>query len=210
MAVEAGSAMPSPTQKRRAFWWVAIGTLVVAVVAGAGFGLRLGKDPTLVDSPLIGKPAPAVTLPNLQGGGTLSLTSLPGRVLVVNFWASWCVPCRAEHPALLAASAAYRDRGVTFIGVNFQDQRASAVRFLDELGRGQGYRYVADPGSRAAVNFGVFGVPETFFVDPSGTIVAKVTGPATLPLLAATLDDLLAGRTPRSATRGPVQRAPDQ
>ncbi len=86
------------------------------------------------------------------------------------------MPCRNEHPVLVAANDAYRDAGVTFVGVDFQDQRESAVAFLDELGRGEGYRYLTDPGSRAAVEFGVYGVPETFFIDRTGTIVAKITG----------------------------------
>ena len=206
--VESAPAAPEPAGRRRTFRWVAAATIVAAVRAGAAFGLRLGRDPTLVDSPLLGKPAPAATLPDLDGGGDLTLASLRGRVVVVNFWASWCVPCRTEHPELVAAAAAYRGAGVTFVGVNYQDQRSSALRFLDDLGRGRGYRYVTDPGSRAALDFGVFGVPETYFLDRSGVVAAKITGPSTLPLLARTLDDILAGRAPRSTTNGPVQPAP--
>ena len=197
-----------PRPERRFLWWTATATVVLAVVVGAAFGLRIGKDPTLVDSPLIGKAAPAATLPDLDGGSPVTLAGLRGRVVVVNFWASWCVPCRAEHEELVAASSAYRSAAVTFVGVDYQDQRSSAVAFLDRLGRGRGYRYVTDPGSRAALDFGVFGVPETFFLDRSGTIVAKITGAATFPLLAGTLDDILAGRRPQSRTNGPVQPAP--
>lgn len=195
-------------RKRRTFRWTVVAVAVVAVGTGAGFGLGIGNDPALVDSPLIGKPAPAATLPDLEGDGVITLAGLRGRVVVVNFWASWCVPCREEQPGLVATAAAYADRGVTFVGVDFQDQRGSAVRFLDELGRGRGYRYVTDPGSRTALDFGVFGVPETFFLDRSGTVVAKITGPATPALLSTTIEDILAGRTPRSARNGAPQPAP--
>ena len=181
---------------------------MVALAVGAAFGLRVGKDPTLVDSPLIGRPAPAATLPDLDGGPPVSLSALRGRVVVVNFWASWCVPCRTEHTELVAASSAYREAGVVFVGIDFQDRRTSALAFLDELGRARGYRYVTDPGSRAALDFGVFGVPETFLLDRSGTVAAKITGPVTFPLLAGALDDLLAGRRPQSRSGGPVQATP--
>ena len=208
MATRTGTGPAVRPRKHRTFRWAAAVVAAVAIGTGAAFGLRIGDDPALVDSPLLGKPAPAATLPNLDGTGVLTLADLRGRVVVVNFWASWCVPCREEHPGLVAASAAYADRGVTFVGVDFQDQRASAVRFLDELGRGRGYRYVTDPGSRTALDFGVFGVPETFFLDRSGTVVAKVTGPASPALLATTLEDILAGRPPRSTRNGPVQPGP--
>lgn len=130
--------------------------------------------------------------------------------MVVNFWASWCLACREEHPALLAANDAYCGEGVVFVGVDFQDQRGSASAFLDEMGRGQDYRYVTDPGSRTAVDFGVYGVPETFFIDRTGTIVAKITGASTVSLLSSVLDTMLAGRVPDSTTQGPVQPAPGE
>ena len=99
---------------------------------------------------------------------------------------------------------------VRFVGVVYQDQPAAAKDFLDELGRGQGYGYVTDPGSRAAIDFGVFGVPETFFVDRRGVVVAKVTGRSTLALLSDILDQILAGKTPQSRKVGPVQSGPGQ
>lgn len=207
------TASPDASRRRRGPAWVRWGALVAVVLTvgfGAVLGARLGKDPTLVDSPLLGTSAPDRRLPYLERSGDLSLGDLRGKIVVVNFWASWCVACRQEHPALIAAAEAYRASGVRFVGVDFQDRKASATAFLDEMGRGKGYTYLTDPGSRLAVDFGVFGVPETFFIDRDGRIVAKITGASTLPLLAQTLDAMLAGRTPTPATgSGSPQPAPD-
>lgn len=186
----------------------AIIIVVLAVAGGALLGSRLDRDPTLVESPLIGQPAPAAILPLLEGDGSASLPDLRGQIVVVNFWASWCLACREEHPALLAAKESYRDAGVVFVGINFQDGRGSATAFLEEMGRGTDYLYVTDPGSQAAIDFGVFGVPETFFIDRSGTIVAKITGPSSARLLVDTLDAILAGQKPTSRVEGTVQPTP--
>lgn len=204
----------SPTDDRRRGRWLRWGAVLVVLATvgiGAIFGARLDRDPNLVSTPLIGTQASTQGVPYLERPGKFSLEQLRGKVAVVNFWASWCVPCRQEHPVLVAAAEAYRDAGVTFVGVVFQDRTSSATAFLDELGRGKGYQYVTDPDSRLAIDFGVFGVPETFFIDRTGRIVAKISGPSSLSLLSGTLDDILAGRTPSSpGTTGPVQSEPDQ
>ena len=207
--------MTAPTAVRNRNGWriariVALAVVVVVVALGAVLGSRIGQDPTLVESPLIGQPAPDVTFPLLEGSGSVGLKDLRGQIVVVNFWASWCITCREENAVLVAANDAYQDSGVVFMGVNYQDQESSAVAFLDELGRGEGYQYVTDPDSRAAVQFGVYGVPETFFIDRSGTIVAKITGAANSRLLASVLDAILAGRTPQSRTEGTVQPGPGE
>lgn len=198
-----------PARRGRVLRVLGVAAVLVVIGIGALFGSRLTVDATLVESPLIGRPVPDVTLPALEGPGEVSLTALRGQVVVVNFWASWCVACREEHPALVGAADQYRDAGVTFVGVDYQDGTSSAVDFLDELGRGgENYRYVTDVGSRAALEFGLFGVPETFVVDRAGTVVAKITGPTTYPLLAGTLDAVLAGERPGARTGGAVQPAP--
>lgn len=181
-----------------------IGTLVLAVVLASRFGV----DPNLVASPLIGEPAPEAVLPRLDGDGELDLTQLRGQVVVVNFWASWCVACRAEHDDLVATASAFQERDVTFVGVVYQDNPIAAMRFLDELGWGDNYEYVFDPGSRAAISFGVFGIPETFFIDPDGVVVGKITGESNATLLGTTLDQILAGERPGEHTAGTVQTDP--
>lgn len=202
--------LPQRTGSWRSVRIIALAAVGLVIGVAAVLGSRIDQDTTLVDSPLIGQAAPDLTLPNLEGPGSVSLSELRGQIVVVNIWASWCVPCRAEHPVLVAANDAYRDAGVTFVGVNFQDQRGSAIAFLDELGRGEGYRYVTDPESRAAVEFGVYGVPETFFIDRTGTIVAKITGESNSRLMAEVLDAIIVGLEPRSRTEGTVQPGPGQ
>ena len=191
-AEPAGTAGPS--RRRRELVWGAGVVLVVLVGVGAAFGARFGTDPSVVDSPMIGKPMPEVTLPYLEREGDLALTDLEADVLVVNFWASWCVPCREEHDDLLAAAARYDDQGVTFVGIVFQDRPEQAIAFLDELGRG--YDHLLDPGSRAAIDFGVFGIPETYFVDGDGIVRAKIVGASDLGLLSQTIEAVLAGEQP--------------
>jgi cytochrome c biogenesis protein CcmG/thiol:disulfide interchange protein DsbE len=203
-----GPAVPRARRRRRLMAWIAALVVVLVLAVGTALGSRLGTDPALVDSPLIGQPAPSVQLPALQGGEPVSLAAPRGQVVVVNFWASWCVPCRQEHPTLVAAANAYRPAGVTFLGVVYQDRAESAIAFLDELGRAQGYLYATDPGSRTAVEFGVFGIPETFVLDRSGVIVAKITGASNYPLLSGVLDAVIAGRPPSSIVAGTTSTAP--
>ncbi len=188
---------PRKSRKQLLRWATVVGVAVAIGSLVLVFNSRFGVDPRLVDSPLVGEPVPAIELELLTGDGSLDFTDLKGQVLIVNFWASWCFPCRGEHPALTAVANDYRDRGVSLVGVIYQDRSAEAVDFLDELGwGGDNYHYVQDPGSRAAVEFGVFGVPETYFVDADGIIVGKVQGAVTSGVLRSTLNQILAGELP--------------
>lgn len=190
---------------RRPRWvWWGLGIAVTAVIlVGAALGMRFGTDPSVVDSPMIGRSVPALTLPYLERSGSLSLRTAEAEVLVVNFWASWCVPCRNEHDDLLAAASRYEDDGVQFLGIVFQDQPDQAIAFLDELGRG--YDHVTDPSSQAAIEFGVFGVPETYVIDGDGIIRAKIVGESDIGLLSATIEDVLAGREPGTRVVGDTE-----
>ena len=171
--------------------WVAA-VFVVAVMI-AMFATRFGNDPRIVTSPLLDEPVTSMELGYLNEPGTLTFDEFRGQIVVVNFWASWCLPCRAEHGYLTDANDAYRDRGVVFVGIVHQDSPTAATRFLDDLGWGEEYRYVMDVDSRAAVEFGVFGVPETFFIDRDGIISGKIAGPVTPSSLTGTLDTMLEG-----------------
>jgi cytochrome c biogenesis protein CcmG, thiol:disulfide interchange protein DsbE len=133
----------------------------------------LPRDPTRIDSPLIGRPAPPFRLTPLDGGAPLTLESLHGRAVVLNFWATWCVPCVAEHAAIAQAA---RESGaqIAFIGVVYEDQEPAVREFLRE--RGASYPMAMDPEGRTAIAYGVYGVPETFFLSADGIIRHKQTG----------------------------------
>lgn len=118
--------------------------------------------------------APGFLLPRLDGNGTVALDSLRGKVLVINFWASWCTPCRAEAPALEAAWQHYRDQGVVVIGINVQDLVPEALRFVRETKTT--YPMIRDKDNTVYRAYGLTGLPETFFVDRSGKIVRKFRG----------------------------------
>ena len=170
----------SATRRRR---WVLVGLVVGAVAAlTALFGFGLTRDPSLVRPVLVGRPAPAFFLPSLSpGGSAVRLASLRGQVVVVNFWASWCADCRIEHPSLEAAWERYRDRGVVFVGIPFEDPRASSIRYARQMHLT--WPLVQDPGSATALAFGVYGPPETFVIGRSGRIVYKQIGPISYPVL---------------------------
>jgi cytochrome c biogenesis protein CcmG/thiol:disulfide interchange protein DsbE len=163
--------------RSRSRWWTVAIVLTPIALFAVLLASGLGRDPEVLPSELIGRPAPTFSLPRLDAGGTIELGDLEGQVVVVNFWASWCLPCREEHEALEAAWGRYRERGVVVLGVSFEDTDEGALAFRDELGGD--WPLAADPGSRTAIAYGVFGVPETFVIAPDGSIAAKTTGAVT-------------------------------
>jgi cytochrome c biogenesis protein CcmG, thiol:disulfide interchange protein DsbE len=189
--------------------WGAWAVAVFAVALSVVLASRFGGDPNLVESPLIGRPAPAIDLPRLDGAGSEALTAGDGSIVVVNFFASWCLECRTEHADLVAIAEGFRDSGVRVVQVAFQDDVTAANRFLDELGRSPSTLYLDDPGGRAAIAFGVFGVPETYFVDPDGIVVGKIQGEANALLLGQTIDAIRRGEDPGQQVVGDVQSSPD-
>jgi cytochrome c biogenesis protein CcmG, thiol:disulfide interchange protein DsbE len=169
-----------------------VAAVVVAVALAAWLGSAgLGRDPADIRSPLLGRPAPDFSLRTLAADRMVRLGDLRGQVVVLNFWASWCAECRLEHPALSAAWSRFRDAGVVLVGVDFQDDRPSALAYLSE--RGASWPVVADPGSRTALSYGVYGIPETFFIGPDGRIAAKQVGPVTYDQLVREITRLLPG-----------------
>ncbi len=149
--------------------------LVALVALIAVFALNINRDPSLIHSVLIDKPAPEFALPAVEGLGVpgFDTATLRGQVTVVNIFASWCIPCRDEHPLLTAL----RDEaGVALYGINQKDAPENARAFLGELGNP--YDAIGgDANGRVSIDWGVYGVPETFVVDARGIITFKHVGP---------------------------------
>ena len=159
-----------------------------AIAAWLLFGL--GRDPSKIPSALIDKPVPGFVLPPLEGGNGKGLASedLRGRVTLVNFFASWCAPCRVEHPLLMRLAA---EKRVAVLGVSYKDKAADSRRFLTQLG--DPFAAVGfDPEGRVAIDWGVYGVPETFVVDRQGRIRHRHVGPLTEEALKGTLMPMIA------------------
>ena len=160
--------------------------LFLVLAAFLGVGLRL--DPREVPSPLIGKPAPEFALPTLaEPGQTIRRADLLGQVWMLNVWASWCGACRQEHPVLVEFA---RRKVVPIYGLDYKDGRAQGLAWLQEGGN----PYVAslfDEEGRTGIDFGVYGVPETFVIDHTGTIRNKHIGPITPEALATKIEPLL-------------------
>ncbi|CAN7675388.1 DsbE family thiol:disulfide interchange protein [Bosea sp. LjRoot90] len=171
---------------RRSPWLYAIPLLIFAALAAVFAKGLFSGDASKVPSALIGKPAPAITLPPLEGlqrdgqpVPTFDMAGLAkGKATIVNVFASWCAPCRVEHPFLVAMadSAAVKQGKVALVGFNYKDEAENARRFLGALGNP--YSAVGvDRNGRAAIEWGVYGVPETFLIGPDGRILEKHVGP---------------------------------
>ena len=179
--VLANTGAPGPGSRWRLARYL---PLAVFIVMAVFLAIGLTKDPRELPSPLIGKPVPEFSLPPVMGR-TLGLSSadLKGQVALVNVFASWCVACREEHPVLLALSK----RGIVPIeGLNYKDKPDDAQAWLDALGDPY-TRTGADISGRVGIDWGVYGVPETFVVDRNGVIAYKQIGPITPKVLEDTI-----------------------
>lgn len=174
--------------------------MVVSILVGfllAGFVMVLARSKSaesrLADSPLLGKPAPAVNA-RLIDGSSFDLDSQAGRWVVVNFFATWCVPCREEHPELVkfATSSA----GATIVSIAYTDDAATVQKFFDE--HGGDWAVVDDSEGKIALDWGVRGVPESYLVSPTGFVVAKIIGGVSQDYLT----DLISRLTPKSISEG--------
>jgi cytochrome c biogenesis protein CcmG, thiol:disulfide interchange protein DsbE len=179
----------------------AIGMIAtLPVIALFAFGFT--RNPSEIPSPLPGNAAPNLSLgvfapgesPLARNvGDTIRLADQNGKVVVVNFWASWCLACRDEHVALSETAREYPDKA-QFIGVLYNDRPAAGSRWIAQMG-GQSYPSVTDNDSRTAIDYGLYGVPETFIIDPQGRIAYKHLGPISAATLRMKIDSLL----PRNA-----------
>ncbi|MCJ8519954.1 cytochrome c biogenesis protein CcmG/thiol:disulfide interchange protein DsbE [Pseudorhizobium tarimense] len=134
-----------------------------------------GRDISAIPSALIGQKAPSLALPELEGSNTPALTdaAIARKLTLVNVFASWCVPCRQEHPFLKELA---KDERLTVVGINYKDRNDNALRFLGELGNPYDAIGV-DPNGKAAIDWGVYGIPESYLVGTDGTILYKKVGP---------------------------------
>jgi cytochrome c biogenesis protein CcmG/thiol:disulfide interchange protein DsbE len=181
--------------------WKRAGIAAVCVVPLiALFGYGLTRDPKDIPSPLPGHAASPFALtvfapgqPPLARapGDTVRLADLKGQVVVLNFWASWCLSCRDEHPILSQTAMDYVGKPVHFLGVLYNDEPANGTKWIEEMG-GQSYPSVMDPGARTAIDYGLYGVPETYFLDANGRIAYKATGPVNARIIHYLVDSLMA------------------
>lgn len=176
------SEAAAPSKVRRIL--VAATPLIVFGALAGVFLMQLtsGRDNSVIPSALIDKPAPSLALAPLEGAiragqpvPALDTAAIRGKLTLVNVWASWCVPCRQEHPIILGLA---QDPRINVVGINYKDKNDAALAFLGELGNP--YRAIGvDPRGAAAIDWGVYGIPESFLVSPDGTILFKQVGPFT-------------------------------
>ncbi len=179
--------------------------IALPILALLAFGMT--QDPSVIPSPLPGKPAPDFALsvipgvggvPMTEKGDSIHLKDHLGHVVVVNFYASWCLSCRAEHPVLAETAREYEGKDVQFYSILYNDTQDNGRAWIKRMG-GQPYPSLYDPEARTAINFGLYGVPETFFIGRDGRVAYKQVGPATPQVLHEKIDMLLAQPAPAAS-----------
>lgn len=158
--------------------------LALFIVLVVFLAIGLTRDPREVPSPLIGKPAPVFVAPRLQpAGAQFSAKDMLGKVWLLNVWASWCVACRHEHPVWLEFA---KTKSVPLIGLDYKDQDADGLKWLARFGDPYDFS-ITDKDARIGIDFGVYGVPETFLIDKAGVIRYKQVGPVSEDVLRDTI-----------------------
>lgn len=174
--------------------WALVAVTVVLLGGWALVAARsLQRDPGVIRSPLLGRDAPQFRLPSLEGGGEVDSATYRDQIVVVNFWASWCVPCREEAPELEAFAGRAAGRGVSLVGIVYNDDKDKAEEFRQRFGLS--FPQAFDPGGRTAIDFGVYGVPETYVIDRQGKVMAKLIGATTADALEQIVASVDAGQT---------------
>jgi len=164
-------------------------TLVVGIAAlVVVLALAFRRDPHDIRTGTVGKPAAPFVLERLDGKGTFSLADNAGKVVVINFFASWCIPCKEENPALVRAWERYRTSDVVFVGVLYQDALDRGQRYVRD--NGVTWTTASDDDGRVAFSYGVFGIPETYFIGPDGVIAGRHIGPIDEATLVAGIEKL--------------------
>lgn len=170
-------------QKKRGLSWK---LLLLAALVGLPLllGVGLTRDPNRIPSALVGNAVPAFEIPYLQKGGVLKSADHAGQPMLLNFWASWCTTCRVEHPKLVELGVRSElNNEFSILGINYRDDPARAAEFLNREGH-FGYPSGFDERGRLGIDFGVYGMPETFFIDAGGIVRARHAGPVTDKVLA--------------------------
>ncbi len=187
--------MPAPTDPRpggppgRPRWLVVSLVVVALTFAIMALGtIRISGDTSGLTGPLVGRPAPDFRLQDLDGRMT-SLSDLRGRPVVVNFWASWCIPCREEAPLLADAQARYAASGLEVLGVVFQDDAGAAREFMERFATR--YPGLLDPDGQTAIDYGVRGIPVTFLIGRDGTIRRVFLGQLRVDTFRAAIEEIL-------------------
>jgi cytochrome c biogenesis protein CcmG/thiol:disulfide interchange protein DsbE len=172
-------------------WRRALYGVLAAIPVIGLFAFGMTQDPKAIPSPLPGRLAPAFSMQVMGRKDTVRLADMRGQVVVLNFWASWCLACRDEHEVLQEAAARYEPRGVRFYGVLYNDTPDNGQAYIRDMG-GQVYPTLLDPRTRTAIDYGLYGVPETFFIAPNGRVAYKQVGPVSLAGMDRILEPLIA------------------